>query len=270
MRRIAGPVLVLALALPALGDDNARDKAASAAGTTLAGKRYEALLKQYDEAEQALTNAGRGAQTPLDRQRVGQQLRALSDRFASQFLALATRYPRDPAGVDALTWVLQHSRTMGRSGPRAKAVTLMRRNHIKSDRLGPACLALDPVIDRDSETVLRSVLSANPHTDVQGVACLALAEVVSKRAEMAPPRTAPKLQRDSEKLFDRAVRQYADVRLPSGGTVGDAANKELFALQHLSVGRTAMDIEGEDQDGKKFKLSDYRGKVVLLDFWGNW
>ena len=32
-------------------------------------------------------------------------------------------------------------------------------------------------------------------------------------------------------------------------------------------GRQAPDIEGEDQDGKRFKLSDYRGKVVLLDFW---
>ena len=27
------------------------------------------------------------------------------------------------------------------------------------------------------------------------------------------------------------------------------------------------DIEGEDQDGQRFKLSDYRGKVVLLDIW---
>jgi peroxiredoxin len=32
----------------------------------------------------------------------------------------------------------------------------------------------------------------------------------------------------------------------------------------------APEIAGEDIDGKKFKLSDYRGKVVLLDFWGNW
>ena len=35
----------------------------------------------------------------------------------------------------------------------------------------------------------------------------------------------------------------------------------------LAVGTAAPDIEGEDSDGKTFKLSDYRGKVVLLDFW---
>jgi hypothetical protein len=38
----------------------------------------------------------------------------------------------------------------------------------------------------------------------------------------------------------------------------------------LEVGNLAPEIEGEDTDGKKFKLSDYRGKVVLLDFWGHW
>ena len=38
----------------------------------------------------------------------------------------------------------------------------------------------------------------------------------------------------------------------------------------LKVGNLAPEIEGEDLDGKKLKLSDYRGKVVLLDFWGNW
>jgi WD40 repeat protein len=36
------------------------------------------------------------------------------------------------------------------------------------------------------------------------------------------------------------------------------------------VGQAAPEIEGVDIGGKKFKLSDYRGKVVLLDFWGHW
>jgi cytochrome oxidase Cu insertion factor (SCO1/SenC/PrrC family) len=38
----------------------------------------------------------------------------------------------------------------------------------------------------------------------------------------------------------------------------------------LAVGNLAPDIENEDLDGETFKLSDYRGKVVMLDFWGNW
>lgn len=38
----------------------------------------------------------------------------------------------------------------------------------------------------------------------------------------------------------------------------------------FNIGDTAPDIEGEDIDGVPFKLSDYRGKVVVLDFWGHW
>ena len=45
---------------------------------------------------------------------------------------------------------------------------------------------------------------------------------------------------------------------------------QLFELRFLVVGKTAPDIEALDLEGKTFKLSDYRGKVVLLDFWGNW
>ena len=38
----------------------------------------------------------------------------------------------------------------------------------------------------------------------------------------------------------------------------------------LAIGQVAPDISGVDVDGRKFKLSDYRGKVVILDFWGDW
>jgi cytochrome oxidase Cu insertion factor (SCO1/SenC/PrrC family) len=36
------------------------------------------------------------------------------------------------------------------------------------------------------------------------------------------------------------------------------------------VGKPAPEIKGQDIDGKKFKLSDYRGKVVVLSFWATW
>jgi hypothetical protein len=36
------------------------------------------------------------------------------------------------------------------------------------------------------------------------------------------------------------------------------------------IGTPARETAGIDLDGVAFKLSDYRGKVVLLDFWGYW
>ena len=41
-------------------------------------------------------------------------------------------------------------------------------------------------------------------------------------------------------------------------------------MADLKVGRPAPEIEGEDLDGRRFRLSDYRGRVVALDFWGHW
>ena len=37
-----------------------------------------------------------------------------------------------------------------------------------------------------------------------------------------------------------------------------------------TLGQLAPEIVGEDIDGKPIKLSDYHGKVVMLDFWGHW
>jgi len=37
-----------------------------------------------------------------------------------------------------------------------------------------------------------------------------------------------------------------------------------------NVNFPAPEIEGTDANGKRFRLSDYKGKVVLLDFWASW
>jgi len=38
----------------------------------------------------------------------------------------------------------------------------------------------------------------------------------------------------------------------------------------LEVGDTIPEVSGKDLDNIKFKLSDYQGKVIMLDFWGDW
>ena len=137
-----------------------------------------------------------------------------------------------------------------------------------------------------------AVLEKNPHKDVRAQACLALAHFLNNRLQRLDlVREQPELAREfadlygkeyldglrrqdraraaeeAEALFEQAAREYGDVKLPDGGTVAEKAEAELFEIRHLAVGKEAPDIEGEDQDGERFKLSDYRGKVVLLDFW---
>ena len=38
----------------------------------------------------------------------------------------------------------------------------------------------------------------------------------------------------------------------------------------IKVGNMAPEFKGETIDGKELKLSDYKGRVILLDFWASW
>ena len=38
----------------------------------------------------------------------------------------------------------------------------------------------------------------------------------------------------------------------------------------LNIGEKAPGFTIESPDGKEFSLNDYKGKVVLLDFWASW
>ena len=44
----------------------------------------------------------------------------------------------------------------------------------------------------------------------------------------------------------------------------------IFEAEHLQVGMSVPDVATSDQSGIAFKLSDYKGKVVLVDFWATW
>jgi thiol-disulfide isomerase/thioredoxin len=60
-------------------------------------------------------------------------------------------------------------------------------------------------------------------------------------------------------------RRTTTARAGPSGNVGLPSNSGL-----LATGTQAPEWKLKDADGKEHKLSDYRGKVVLIDFWGSW
>jgi hypothetical protein len=225
-------------------------------------------------------------------------------KLSPQCLKLAEKYPKDPVALDALLqvvvqelWLQENTSHPGRGKDNleARAIAILLRDHVKSDRLGEACRRMSYGFSKKCETFLRTVLERSPHRDVQALACLRLAQFLNRRLQRLDlvkehPELARRyhslygkdyleaLQRQSraratkevEALFERAAERYGDVKVPYGGTVRETAQTELFEVRHLTVGTEAEDIEGLDQDGQRFKLSAYRGKAVLLYFWSEY
>lgn len=51
---------------------------------------------------------------------------------------------------------------------------------------------------------------------------------------------------------------------------GRRAAGYIFRDEHLQIGMAAPDFLSRDIDGNELRLSDYRGRVVVIDFWGFW
>jgi hypothetical protein len=282
--RIMGGILVLVLSL---------SMAATQDQLVAPAEQYKALLKEFGEAAQANWKAA------TDEER--KQAAARVEPLPLKLLELADKNPKEPWTLDALTqvitveyWLDNYSSHpgWGKDSRQARAIAILLRDHVRSDKLGETCKRVQFGFRKECETFLRTVLEKNPHKDVQGQACLRLAQflngrlhrldlltdqpVVNRRYEGLYGRdyldTLRRQDRatavaEIEAVFEQAAEKYGHVKLSSGGTVGDNAQMELFAIRHLAVGKEAADIEGPDQNGVRFKLSDYRGKVVLLYFW---
>lgn len=69
--------------------------------------------------------------------------------------------------------------------------------------------------------------------------------------------------------FDRLKGLYNNLS-PDVKSAADEVARELAALESVQPGRPAPDLIGTNPEGKEIKLSDLKGKVVLIDFWATW
>jgi len=269
-RWIVGGVVVLLLGPPAPGQDDPDQKTGKASAAALEFKKLE------EEASKAFAALGKSyveAKTPEDKEAVLTKARADVTALYKRFLALAGAHPSDPVSVEALLWVMTH-RVDPKTGPEAEqAMKILARDHFQDARISEICKLAAAAESPVAEKLLRAVAERNRQREARGSATLALAQFLKNRSEQEASKKqkarAEEDLKEAEKYFQLVLDKYADVK-SDGERAADSAKQELYEIQHLSVGKTAPEIEGEDSATKKFKLSDYRGKVVVLDFWARW
>lgn len=227
-------------------------------------------------------------------------------QYAPRFLEFAEANPGDPAAVDALLWIVNQSLAVGVSDrqlipPYTRALDLLGKGKSLDDgRVGEACRHALRYPAPWTEQFLRTLLERSRNRDVRGMACLALARMIADRRSIAvdpwfakegmSPFESYLRQRadafwiayltttdtkeaddEADRLFRRAIEEFGSViylRSATGlqRTVADIARSEWNEFRKPTVGRVAPEIDGEGADGKRFKLSDFRGKIVVLCF----
>jgi hypothetical protein len=119
----------------------------------------------------------------------------------------------------------------------------LRRDHVRSSKIGPVCQQIAFGFHKSHEMFLRAVFEQNPHRQVQGLACLSLAQFLNNRIQrldvlQAQDQNRPELAEryhrifgkgdveqlrrqeragvpsEIEFLFARAAENYGDVKIP--------------------------------------------------------
>lgn len=211
---------------------------------------YRKLVADYNAAQNAYYAAWRKARA----ENVAfDQSKHPRNEYLGKFEELA----RANAGTDVAisAWVM----ALRCGADRDAVCAVLMKDHIGSEKLVDALYTFS--YGSENQAVLGEIAAKSPHRAVKGVAYLLLGANLLRENDSAK----------ADPLLVMCQWKYADVPLYGGRTtVGRKAAGCLFEARNLAIGQSVPEIEGEDTDGVVFKLSDYRGKVVLLDFWGNW
>ena len=116
------------------------------------------------------------------------------------------------------------------------------------------------------ETHLRTILEQNRDRYVRCTATFALASVLQSTAEDRQP--------EAEALFEQFRSEFDGKHAYVGQSIEEqlykSAGDRLAELRTRGLGKPAPQTAGIDLDGNPLTLSEYRGRVVLLNFWATW
>lgn len=166
-------------------------------------------------------------------------------------------------GADAAYYLVQALQFGGaRQEPGRSILTRLLDQHASSPawaRLGTGLPRVVQGLGKAERQRLLDTLATNPDPDVRGWIALI---VHSPEVEKAPL--------DSDRYRAAKSALLAARELARDPALRDELTAPIDLRERFAIGAVSPDIEGLDLAGESFRLSDYRGKVILLSFWGDW
>lgn len=241
----------------------------SAARTPAAGEHE--LAKELDQIELRISEERKSwmqfkLQASSDEERVELNAAFPRDEFAQQLTDVAVRGKGTEVAARAWYDVFTLACMLDDRALFTQAIETLLGEHMTSPYTANLSLALTygtPEWSKpQARDALRRILAAVTDKSVRGYAMAQLALLVGLDDALGEEGRT-----EAETLLTRIAAEF-----PSEDFIG-MTGKQFAAgahneIQNLRVGQVAPDFEVEDQDDVRFKLSDYRGRVVLLDFWG--
>ena len=220
---------------------------------------YATLAREFGEAYRSWSMRVRATRDADERKQL------LAAMPAKEFLVRFQEGAKAHAGTDAavpfLIWILSNS-DIDNASQAAKIVVEEHAGHPLAWQSGRRVGSMSDHLGR-AKTMhwLSQLIDGAPKGEPSAQALMARAMMsFGTTGKPQSPEEREQALADLEAALDNAENSRTKGQLQS----------MLYEARHLEVGMTAPDIEGEDLSGEPFKLSDQRGKVVLLDFWGDW
>lgn len=206
-------------------------------------------------------------------QEANERYREAAAKNATALKDLIKEHSADPAALDAaITLVGDVRHYLG-----DELAQIVLDNHFSSEKMGELCFHLD---SRGNEPwavkILEACAEKHPQKSVRGQATFALGDGYRwvARPFGDPPPEADKFLEKAKRYYLQVLDNYSDISSPDGKwNLGERAKHELARLRNLpnlQVGGIAPSIDGKDLDGNALTLEGYRGKVVVVVFWGSW
>ncbi len=202
--------------------------------------------------------------------------------YCSAFLNLAQLDPQSDTALKSCLWIVNARRISGSEKQsresRAEAARLLQKHFLGRPEMAQCIsVAIEAFVKPEDRRRLYSspdllaeaadaLIEASPHRDVRA---RALMYVVERYMLQLKRQGAPSSKRieSCRKYLTRIKNDYPEYKHFLYGTYGKAAERLLYDLDHMLVGKTPPDLVATDVTGKAVKLSDYRGKLVIVDFW---